>query len=52
MSEMRRDRSMGGEMMKITFIGALAVAVAIIAAVLLIRYFNRASEEGSDQLSV
>jgi len=48
MSELWRDRSMGGELMKITFIGALAIAVAIIAAVLLIRHFNRTSNEGSD----
>jgi hypothetical protein len=52
MSEVRGDRSMGGNSVKITFIGALAIAVAIIAAVLLIRHFNRTSNEGSDQQSV
>jgi len=31
---------MGGESMKVTFIGVLAIAVAIIAVALLIGHFN------------
>jgi hypothetical protein len=49
MSEMQRNRSMGGETMKITVIGALAIAAVIIAAVLLIRHLNRTNDHGPDQ---
>ncbi len=34
--------------MKITVIGALAIAAAIIVAVLLIRHLNRTNGQGSD----
>jgi hypothetical protein len=35
--------------MKITIVGGLAIAAAIIVAVLLIRHLNRTSENGPDQ---
>jgi hypothetical protein len=52
MPEMQRNRSMGAEAMKITVIGALAIAVAIIAAVLLIRHLNRTNDHGPGQRPV
>ena len=49
MPEMQRNRSVGAEMTKITVIGAFAIAVAVIVAVLLIRHLNRISNQGSGQ---
>ena len=49
MPEVRRDRFLGKETMKITVIGFFAIATAIIAAVLLILHVNKASNKGPEQ---
>jgi len=49
MPEVRRNRLVGEETMKITVVGALAIAVAIIVALLLIREIDLEKGRGSDQ---
>ena len=37
---LRRNRAMGAEAMRITVVGAAAIVLAVVAAVLLIRHLN------------
>ncbi len=49
MPEVRGDRFVGEETMRITVVGVLAIAAVIIAVVLLIGYLNRTSSQGPEQ---
>jgi hypothetical protein len=49
MPEMRGDRFVGEETVRITIVGALAIAAVIIAFVLLIGYLSRTSSQGPEQ---
>jgi hypothetical protein len=44
--ELRRNRRMGEETMRITVVGAIVIVAAVIAAILLFRALNEKKNEG------
>jgi len=49
MPEVRGDRSLGEEAVRITVVGVLAITAVIVAVVLLIGYLSETSSRGPEQ---
>jgi hypothetical protein len=49
MPEVRGDRFVGEETVRITIVGALAIAAVIIAVTLLVGHFSKTNSQGPEQ---